>query len=73
LRVAAVAEAAEMLRDVTAVLHRVHLPATQRHVTVDVICCQGQTWVKVVARNSKALTMDLNGKLRTYDSDNHSY
>lgn len=57
----AVAEAAETLPDVTAVLHRVRLPSTQHHVAVDVVCCQGETWVKVVARNSKALTIDLNG------------
>lgn len=56
-----IVEAAETLPDVTAVLSRVHLPSSQRHVVVDVVCCQGQTWVKVVARNSKALTVDLNG------------
>jgi len=61
--IAGVAEAAETLPDVTAILSRVYLPSIQRHVVVDVVCCQGQTWVKVVARNSKALTIDLNGKL----------
>jgi len=56
-------EAAETLPDVTAVLSRIPLPSSHHHVVVDVICCQGQTWVKVIARNSKALTIDLNGKL----------
>ena len=61
--VAGIVKAAETLPDVTSVLRRFHLPSLQRHVVVDVVCCQGQTWVKFVARNSKALTMDLNGIL----------
>jgi len=61
--VAGIVRSAEALPDVTAVLKRFRLSSLQRHVVVDVVCCQGQTWVKVVARNSKALTRDLNGKL----------
>jgi len=61
LSVVGVVEAVETLPGVSAVLRRVHC---HHHcdLVVDVICCQGQTWVKVVARNSKALMKDLNGK-----------
>jgi len=59
---AGIVEAAEKLPDVTAVLRRVNIPSLEHYVVVDVVCCQGQTWVKVVARNSKALASDLNGK-----------
>jgi len=60
---AGVVEAAEMLDGVTSVLKRFHVPSLDRHVVVDVVCCQGQTWVKVIAKNSKALASDLNGKI----------
>ena len=56
-------EAAEKLPHVTSVLRRFRLPSAQRPVVVDIVCCQGQTWVKVVARNNKSLTVDMNGKL----------
>lgn len=56
-----IVEAAETLPDVTAVLKRFHIASLQQHIVVDVVCCRGQMWVKVVARNSKALTTDLNG------------
>ena len=67
--IAGVAEAAKNLPDVTAVLKRFYVPSLQRHVVVDVVCCQGQTWVKVVARNNKSLTTDLIGKLLLEHSD----
>ena len=61
--IAGLVEAAETLPDVNAVLRQFHVASLQRHIAVDVVCCQGQTWVKVVARNNKALTTDLNGML----------
>jgi len=56
-------EAVETLPDVVAVFKRFHLASLERHVIVDVVCCHGQTWLKLIARNSKALMTDLNGKL----------
>jgi len=68
-----IVEAAEVLPDVTAVLKRFHVAALERHIVVDVVCCRGQTWVKLVARNTKALTTGLNGKLLVLASSVESF
>ena len=54
LTYSAIVERLEELPDVTAVLKRFHSPGGAS-VEVDVICNEGYTWVKVVARKAEAL------------------
>jgi hypothetical protein len=50
---------AERLPGVTRVLHSLHSPRLKHSVIVDIVCNEGQTWVKVIARNAKALASDI--------------
>jgi Family of unknown function (DUF5614) len=54
---------ATKLSNVTHVLRHFSTPCSKDGVVVDVMCHHGQTWIKVIARNSKTLDHDVAGKL----------
>jgi hypothetical protein len=57
-----IVNAVEKLPDVTEILRRFTSAYLKHPVTVDIICDGGQTWVKVIARNVKALTTDIDDR-----------
>lgn len=63
---AGIVNAVEKLPDVTEILRRFTSAYLKHPVTVDIICDGGQTWVKVIACNVKALTTDIDGTVNNY-------
>jgi len=53
---------AAKLSNVTHVLRHFATSGSDDGVVVDVICNYGQTWIKIIARNSKALNYDIAGE-----------
>ena len=49
------------LNNIKAVLHKVNVEP-ERKISIDIIADEGSTWIKIIARNSKSLTLQLQGK-----------
>ena len=62
---AGILEAVETLPDVDHVLQPFSCPGLEFPLVVDVVCNQGYSWIKVVARNAQALHLRWAGTLST--------